>query len=206
MSQQREQDIFELQTVARRAAIERAEKEYKLHCDVYETADRKAQATTTIAGALLAADLGFVARLSERPSIFALTMLLVITIALGASVLLALWAMYVRDTEIPAIGPETVTHYDAILRQPSPESFERAERLFLDFLLKKLGTANESVSSVGARKAGLVHRAQQALIGAAFGTILLTLALIFNPNLLALKATAESAPGQPSTAQPTPKS
>ncbi|OUL70469.1 hypothetical protein [Paraburkholderia hospita] len=75
--------ISELKTGARRAAIERAEKQYKLHCDVYDTADRKAQATTTIAGALLAADLGFVARLSETPSPFALAMLIVITVALG---------------------------------------------------------------------------------------------------------------------------
>ncbi|CAN7795995.1 hypothetical protein LJR267_009631 [Paraburkholderia hospita] len=193
--------ISELKTGARRAAIERAEKQYKLHCDVYDTADRKAQATTTIAGALLAADLGFVARLSETPSPFALAMLIVITVALGVSVLLALWAMYVRDTEIPAVSDETASHYECILRQTTPDKFSDAEIELLDFLLKKLGVANASVSAVGGRKASLVHRAQQALIGAAFGTILLTLALTFNPNLLALKSTTYSTSGRASAPQ-----
>src|ERR1700758_4510257 len=83
-------ELMSLQLAARQSAIERAEKEYKIQCDVYDTADRKAQATTTIAGALLAADLGFVAKLSETPSPFAQWALVAITGALGCSVLFAL--------------------------------------------------------------------------------------------------------------------
>jgi hypothetical protein len=36
-------DILQMRIAAQRAAIERAEKEYKLQCDVFDTADRKGQ-------------------------------------------------------------------------------------------------------------------------------------------------------------------
>ncbi|MEX3945580.1 hypothetical protein AB4Y44_39850 [Paraburkholderia sp. BR10937] len=180
-----------LQLAARRSAIERAEKEYKIQCDVYDTADRKAQATTTIAGALLAADLGFVAKLSETPSLFAQLALVAITGALGCSVLLALWAMYARDTELPASDLETEPKYASLLKLSTDDAYSTAEAELLDFLIEKLKRANESVADVGANKACWVHRAQKALIVAAVFTIALTLALIFNPDLLSLKSSSD---------------
>ncbi|TGP40550.1 hypothetical protein EN871_27710 [bacterium M00.F.Ca.ET.228.01.1.1] len=185
-------DISDLHNSARCAAIERAEKEYKVQCDVFDTADRKAQATTTIAGALLAADLGFVSRLVE-PSPIAQFMLVAITLALGCSVLMALYAMYARDCELPASGAEAEQKYMNVITKTTTDDFRVAETELLDFLLEKLLRANASVSGVSSEKAGWVHRAQKALIAAAFSTIALTLALTFYPNLLALKSTSEPA-------------
>ncbi|ANB73618.1 hypothetical protein AYM40_15575 [Paraburkholderia phytofirmans OLGA172] len=186
-------DISDLHQTARRSAIERAEKEYKVQCDVFDTADRKAQATTTIAGALLAADLGFVSKLSETPSLVAQVILVVITLALGCSVLMALCAMYARDSELPASGAETESKYKSLIAQTTSDNFSKAEIELLDFLLEKLQQANASVGVVSSKKADWVHRAQKALIAAAFATIVLTLALTFYPNLLALKSGSEPA-------------
>ncbi|MFM0502915.1 hypothetical protein [Paraburkholderia caffeinilytica] len=185
-------DLSDLHNSARRSAIERAEKEYKVQCDVFDTADRKGQATTTIAGALLAADLGFVSRLSE-PSLIAQFMLVAITLTLGCSVLMALYAMYARDSELPASGAETEPKYKNLITKTTTDNFCVAETELLDFLLEKLLQANASVSRVSSEKARWVHRAQKALIAAAFATIVLTLALTFYPNLLALKSGSEPA-------------
>jgi hypothetical protein len=182
-------NISTLRTGARRAAIERAEKEYKLQCDVFDTADRKAQATTTIAGALLAADLGFVSKLAETPSAVAQVILVIITAALGSSVLMALCAMFARDSELPASMAETEVKYGELLEVDTCEAFGSAEDSLLDQLLEALRKANVSVSTVSADKARWVHRAQISLIVAAGATIALTVALVFNPGLLSLKAT-----------------
>ncbi|WP_157650762.1 hypothetical protein [Burkholderia ubonensis] len=189
-------DIANLQLAARRLAIERAEKEYKIQCDVFDTADRKAQATTTIAGALLAADLGFVAKLSEKPSLLAQSALVAITIALGCSVLMALWAMYARDSELPASGAETESKYANVMKQSTVDAFGTAEAELLDFLIEELKQANGSVADVSGKKACWVHRAQIALIVAAISTIALTLALIFWPDLLALKPNSDASSEQ----------
>jgi hypothetical protein len=202
------QQLDELRIAARRAAIERAEKEYKLQCDVFDTADRKAQATTTIAGALLAADLGFVAKLSDTPSLLTQLVLASITIALGASVLLALIAMFARDSELPASGKETELRYKSLMGQPTPEMFAVMEIDLHDFLLDELKQANESVSTVSGKKAQWVHRAQIALCAAAAVTIVLTLSQIWWPSMLTLKsdaaatAAAKQAPVAGSEADP----
>lgn len=196
-------DIATLHCNARIAAIERAEKEYKLQCDVFDTADRKAQATTTIAGALLAADLGFVAKMSDAPGLLAQTALVAITVALGVSVLMALWAMYARDSNLPASVAETEPKYAKLMNQNAPDDFKAAEAELLDFLIGELKRANASVESVSKAKATWVLRAQIALIVAAFFTILLTLGLIAKPDLLAFKATTDSLPLNASVARMT---
>ncbi|MGF6770684.1 hypothetical protein P3T18_003163 [Paraburkholderia sp. GAS199] len=180
-------DLPTLIATARRGAIERAEKEYKLQCDVFDSADRKAQGTTTIAGALLAADLGFVSKLTDTPSPQAIFVLVVITVALGCSVLAAIWALFARDSEVPATGNECNPAYSNLVCQVSVETFSAAETALLDFVIDKMKSANDSVTRVAADKARWVHRSQQALIVAAAATIVLTILLIFNPKMLALK-------------------
>jgi len=185
-------DIAALHCNARLAAIERAEKEYKLQCDVFDTADRKAQATTTIAGALLAADLGFVAKMSETPNLLAQIALVAITAALGASVLMALLAMFARDSNLPASVVETEPKYTRLMKQNTFDDFHIAEAELLDFLIGELKHANASVAQVSKAKANWMHGAQIALIAAATFTILLTLGLIAKPDLLAFKPTTGS--------------
>ncbi|WP_132376206.1 hypothetical protein [Paraburkholderia sp. BL9I2N2] len=193
-----------LLVTARRGAIERAEKEYKLQCDVFDSADRKAQGATTIAGALLAADLGFVSKLTDTPSLLAIVVLLVITGALGCSVLAALWALFARDSELPATGEECGPGYRKLVSQTSVDTYATAEFELLDFVIEKLKVANHSVATVAANKAGWVHRSQQALIVAAAATIVLTILLIFNPKMLALTTTVQVAPAVVPQAASTP--
>ncbi|WP_157130435.1 hypothetical protein [Burkholderia pseudomallei] len=193
-------DLQLLMAEARRSAIERAEKEYKLQCDVFDSADRKAQGTTTIAGALLAADLGFVAKLTDTPSALAIVILLLITGALGCSVLSALWALYARDSHVPATGGECESGYLKLISQASIGNFATAEIELLDFIIDKLNKANESVTKVAATKANWVHRSQQALILAAAATIVLTTGLIFDPKLLTLATTVQVTPASGSHA------
>lgn len=187
-------DLQLLMAEARRSAIERAEKEYKLQCDVFDSADRKAQGTTTIAGALLAADLGFVAKLTDTPSALAIVILLLITGALGCSVLLALLALYARDSDVPATGAECEAGYSKLMSQLAVDGFATAAAELQDFVIDKLNKTNESVTKVAATKANWVHRSQQALILAAAATIILTTLLIFNPKLLTLATTVQVAP------------
>ncbi|MGY6255524.1 hypothetical protein ACXIVK_18845 [Paraburkholderia caledonica] len=187
-------DLAAMLATARRGAIERAEKEYKLQCDVFDSADRKAQGATTIAGALLAADLGFVSKLTDTPSGLAIVVLLVITGALGCSVLAALWALFARDSELPATGEECEPCFSKLVSQTSADSYTIAEAELLVFVIEKLKVANKSVMAVAAIKAGWVHRSQQALIVAAAATIVLTIFLIFNPKILTLTTTVQVTP------------
>ncbi|MDI9698913.1 hypothetical protein QM312_23495 [Burkholderia cenocepacia] len=193
-------DLQSMLAGARRAAIERGEKEYKLQCDVFDSADRKAQGTTTIAGALLAADLGFVAKLTDTPSPLAIVILLVITGALGCSVLMALWALYARDSDVPATGNECEPGYSKLISRTSAENFATAEAELLDFVIGKLKKANESVTTVAATKANWVQRSQHALFLAAAATIVLTTLLIFNPKLLTLATTVQVTAAPPAHA------
>lgn len=187
MSNQGERNIVELHSDARTALLECAEREYEVWSDVYETADRKAQATMTIASALLAAALAFVAKVDAGSAVGFRLALTLITFFLAVSIFFALWAMRVRPTATPPSTEWSQDEYKDVLSAKTASDFDRARVLADEKLLKEWIEANQSVCEVGNEKADWVSRAQKALFAAAAVTFILVLFLIWNPLSLPLR-------------------
>lgn len=179
--------LEELKDGARTALVARAEQEYKIWCDVFDTADRKAQATTTVASALLAAALAFIAKVDIGSSLFFRGSFTVITVALAVCIGCALWAMKVRETATPPSTQDSDDAYRNLFSASSIEAFGQHSIQAHDKLLAEWIAANESVCKVGNLKADWVSRAQRGLAVAAIVTVAVVVTVIWNPLSLPLK-------------------
>lgn len=82
-------------------AIERAGAEYKSYCETWDTIDRKAQTTTTIAGAFLAAIFAFIPHFDVHAEPLLVVAILSVMLVLLFTILAALFAMRARESTLP---------------------------------------------------------------------------------------------------------
>ncbi|MDN7178579.1 hypothetical protein M0D69_11205 [Caballeronia sp. SEWSISQ10-4 2] len=94
-------DIADLHQKELLYAMERAEREYKSFCDTWDGIDRKAQITTTIAGAFLAALFTFIPRFDKHADVLLIVLVLTVMAVLLVSIAASLWALSARSSTLP---------------------------------------------------------------------------------------------------------
>jgi hypothetical protein len=154
--------------------LDRAEKEYKVHCDTWDGIDRKAQATVTISGVFLGALFAFIPRFNAHAE----TLLVVLVLAemgiLLVSIAASLWATSARpSSSAPSAATHLPTLQARIAAQKGDEDVNtdrlEAYREWADDWL----TANASVDAVNHEKSVFLRIGQFALFVAAILTVFL---------------------------------
>jgi hypothetical protein len=166
-------DIADLRQKELLYAIERAEKEYKSYCETWDGIDRKAQATTTVAGVFLGALFAFIPQLHRHADIHVIAVILVEMVVLIVAIGASLWATSARGSSLPPCAEEQLPNVlDRMAVPNNVGALKEAQLTMYQSWAKEWVTANASVDLANHVKSRFLRIGQGALFAAAFLTVL----------------------------------
>ncbi|MFM0052797.1 hypothetical protein [Caballeronia grimmiae] len=173
--------ILDLQHEVTTSFISTAETEYKSLSTTYETIDRKAQATSAVAGVFLAAVFALASRVDGSTNSIVVWLIFLLMIVLLACIVLAVGAMFARATELPPTAEQCLSECSPVILAADADSFRqernRVYRKWADEWVK----ANRTVHAANQNKAMWLFLSQIAVLVAAALTVFLGALLLFTP-------------------------
>ncbi|WEY42047.1 hypothetical protein [Paraburkholderia sp. SUR17] len=198
--------LLEKQQSALNYALGRAEAEYKSYCDTWESIDRKAQATITLAGAFLAAVFAFIPRFDGRAEPLLIVGVIAVMLELLFTISAALLAIKPRGSNLPPcvedFGPALISRIE---KTESVEDFQAKQTQEYREWLEQWQDANDTVHSANLAKSACLQYSQNGLIVAAVCTVFIgVVVLISSTRELPTQTVAVSA-SLTSRVSPTPE-
>ena len=157
-------------------AFERAEYEQDELSDRWKTLDAKAQSTATIAGVIMAAALVLVRNTNFDIPFLAQSLLIILLLALAATIASAVWSMQVMTVSLPTTAEDAARMVREAIARPTEELEDRYAGLLVDHIDKWILALAEVHEAVHV-KAGRLKVAQFCLLAAvalAVGLIVVT--------------------------------
>ncbi|MGF6933868.1 hypothetical protein OKW41_003007 [Paraburkholderia sp. UCT70] len=194
-------NLFDLQHEVTTSFISTAETEYKSLSTTYETIDRKAQATTAVAGVFLAAVFALASHVDGSTNSIVVWLVFLLMIVLLTCVVLAVGAMFARATELPPTAEQCLSECSPVILAADPDSFRQGRNRVYSKWADEWVEANRTVHAANQNKALWLFLSQIAVLVAAALTVFLGALLLFTPAKIDVQSQVTPSPKSAGTGQ-----